>query len=53
MVAGACIRCGTHDPDYVAPASRELTEEELAERLEKPCVSSSDISTFMSPDVHR
>ena len=23
MVAGACIRCGWDDPDYVAPASRE------------------------------
>ncbi|MFC7360164.1 hypothetical protein [Nocardioides astragali] len=53
MVAGACIRCGWDDPDYVAPASRELTEEELAARLEEPCVPSSDISTFMSPDDPR
>ncbi len=50
MVAGACIRCDWHDPDYVAPASRQLPDEELAERLSEPCVPSSDISTFMSPD---
>jgi hypothetical protein len=50
MVAGDCVRCGWHDPDYVAPASRQLTEEDLAARLEEPCVPSSDISTFMSPD---
>ena len=53
MVAGACIRCGWGDPDYVTPASRELTEEELAARLAEPCVPSSDISTFMSPDDYR
>lgn len=53
MVAGACIGCGWHDPDYVAPASRQLTEEELAARLAEPCVPSSDISTFMSPDDYR
>jgi len=53
MVAGACIRCGWDDPDYVTPASRELTEEELAARLAEPCVPSSDISTFMSPDDYR
>jgi len=50
MVAGACIRCGWHDPDYVAPTPRQLTDEELAARLEKPCVPSSDLSTFMSPN---
>lgn len=53
MVAGACIRCGWDDPNYVTPASRELTEEELAARLAEPCVPSSDISTFMSPDDYR
>ncbi|MBN1091968.1 hypothetical protein JKP75_04885 [Blastococcus sp. TML/M2B] len=53
MVTGACMRCGWHDPNYVAPASRQLTEEELAVRLAKPCVPSSDISTFMSPDDYR
>ena len=53
LVAGACMRCGWHDPDYVAPTSRQLTEEELAARLEQPCVPSSDISTFMSPDDYR
>lgn len=53
MVTGACMRCGWHDPNYVVPASRQLTEEELAVRLAKPCVPSSDISTFMSPDDYR
>jgi hypothetical protein len=53
MVSGACMRCGSHDPDYVAPASRQLSEDELAARLEQPCVPSSDISTFMSPDDYR
>lgn len=52
-VAGACIRCGWADPDHEAPASRGLTEDELADRLAEPCVPSSDISTFMSPDDHR
>lgn len=53
MVAGACMRCGWHDPDYVVPVPRQLTEEELAARLEQPCVPSSDISTFRSPDDYR
>lgn len=50
VVAGACVRCEWQDPDYTEPPSRQLTEEELAARLAKPCVLSSDISTFMSPD---
>ena len=53
VVAGACMRCGWHDPDYVAPPSRQLTEKELAARLEQPCVPSSDNSTFRSPDDYR
>ena len=53
VVAGACTRCGWHDPDYVAPATRQLTDEELAARLGQPCVPSSDISTFTSPDDYR
>lgn len=50
MVAGACIRCGWDDPDYVAPTPRQLTDEALAARLEKPRVPSSDLSTFISPN---
>ena len=53
MVVGACMRCNWHDPDYVAPTLRQLTEDELAVRLATPCVPSSDISTFMSPDDYR
>lgn len=53
MVAGACMICGWDDPDYVVPTSPQLTAEELAARFEEPCVPSSDISTFMSPDDYR
>ncbi|WP_116452315.1 hypothetical protein [Blastococcus litoris] len=53
MVTGSCMRCGWQDLNYVAPDSRQLTEMELAVRLAKPCVPSSDISTFMSPDDYR
>ena len=48
--AGSCMRCGWCDPDYVSPAPRDINEEELAARLGGPCVPSSDISTFISPD---
>ncbi len=53
LVAGACLRCGWEDPDYVAPASRQLTDEELGVRLAEPCLPSSSISTFISPDDYR
>lgn len=53
VVAGACMRCGWHSPDYVPPPSRRLSEEDLASRLAEPCVPSSDISTFRSPDDFR
>ncbi len=45
---GKCIRCGWGDPNYEEPTPlRDLSPEELAET---PCVHSTDISTFMSPD---
>lgn len=47
------MRCGWHDPNYEAPAPRQLTEEQLAVRLAEPYVPSSDISTFTSPDDYR
>lgn len=53
MASGSCMRCGWQDSNFVAPAFRQPTEEELAERLAEPCVPSSDISTFMSPDDYR
>jgi len=53
MVAGACTRCAWNDPDYTAPAARQLSDEQLAARLATPCVPSSDISTLMSPDDYR
>jgi len=48
--AETCLRCGWNDPDYVIPPIREISEEELAVRLAEPCIPSSDISTFISPD---
>ena len=53
VTSGSCIRCGWHDPSYVAPSPRQLNEEELAVRLAEPCVPSSDVSTLMSPDDYR
>lgn len=53
MVSGSCMRCGWDDPSFIAPGARQLTEEEIAVRLAEPCVPSSDISTFMSPDYYR
>jgi hypothetical protein len=50
VASGTCVRCGWSDPDYEAPARRELSEEELAERLDSPHTLSSDVSTFMSPN---
>lgn len=50
VVAGVCRHCDWADPSYEAPVQRELTGEELAERLSEPCTPSSDISTFVTPD---
>lgn len=50
---GTCMRCGRHSPDYVPPTSRRPSEKDLAGRLAQPCVPSSDLSTFMSPDDYR
>lgn len=50
LIAGECQNCGWIDSDYEAPMLSPPTDEELAERLSKPCTPSSDISTFMSPD---
>lgn len=37
------------DTNYEPPRVEELSEEELASRLAKPCTPSS-ISTFLTPD---
>lgn len=47
---GRCVRCRWTDPSYEAPRQREITEDELADRLASPCMPSSDISTLMSPE---
>lgn len=50
VVTGVCSHCSWADPTYVEPATRDLTEEEISRRLATPCIPSSDISTFISPD---
>lgn len=47
---GECVRCGWTDLSYEAPQQREISEEELADRLASPCVPSSDVSTLLSPE---
>lgn len=48
-IGGECRNCGWFDPDYEEPElppAPEPSEEDLAE----PCVLTSDISTFITPD---
>lgn len=47
---GTCPRCGALESSRDAWTVSPLDEEERARRLAEPCVPSSDISTFMSPD---
>ena len=49
-VAGTCKGCGWVDPTYEAPTLPTPSKAELRRRLAEPCVPSSDISTFMTPD---
>src|SRR6266540_1400073 len=49
VVAGGCEHCEWLDPDYELPVLPELSEEERTRRLAEPCVPSSDIATFISP----
>jgi hypothetical protein len=50
VIAGVCRYCGWEDPSYQAPELRRRSEAETAAALATPCVPSSDISTFLSPD---
>ncbi len=50
IAAGTCEKCGWVDPNYEEPTHRELSDTEIAQRLDSPCTPSSDISTFMSPE---
>jgi hypothetical protein len=50
LVAGECQHCRWVDPSYQPPEPREWSEEERAQQLATPCVPTSDISTFISPD---
>jgi hypothetical protein len=47
---GRCARCGWTDLSYEPPPQREISREELANRLASPCVPSSDVSTLLSPE---
>jgi hypothetical protein len=51
--AGVCEHCEWVDPNYRPPEVRDLTDEERVELLAKPCVPTSDISTFIGPDYYR
>lgn len=52
MVAGRCDGCGWIDEDYQSPPPQPVpTREELDARLAEPCTSSSDISTFITPET--
>ena len=53
VVAGVCRHCEWVDPTYAPPQQTALSEEALARRLAEPCVPSSDISTFVSPEDYR
>jgi hypothetical protein len=48
--AGVCAYCGWEDPDYKPPQMPEESDEERERQLAEPCILTSDISTFMSPD---
>lgn len=50
VAAGVCTHCGWVDREWKAPALPEISEEERASRLAKPCTPSSDISTFTTLD---
>lgn len=49
-VAGGCQHCGWIDGSYQPPMFTEISDEEIAPRLEEPCIPSSDISTFLGPE---
>ena len=48
--AGVCQQCGWADPNWNAPVLPEMTEDERAARLAKPCTPSSDISALITLD---
>jgi len=45
-----CKRCGAVEPSAEAWALVPINDEERARRLAEPCIPSSDISTFISPE---
>jgi hypothetical protein len=50
VVAGVCRHCEWVDLSYEPPRVRPINKEEWARKLAEPCVLTSDISTFMTPD---
>jgi hypothetical protein len=54
VIAGECRSCGWIDLDYEATdPPPPLSNEEPAEPLATPCVTTDDISTFISPNDYR
>jgi hypothetical protein len=50
VVAGTCTQCDWTDPTYEPPRATKWSDEERARRFAEPCVPSSDISSFTSPE---
>ena len=53
VIAGVCGHCEWADPDYEPPDLPERSGEERARHLAEPCVPSSEIATFVSPEDFR
>jgi hypothetical protein len=54
VIAGECRTCGWLDLNYEPPEPPPTpSKEELAARLAEPCVTTADISTFISPNDYR
>lgn len=53
MAPGSCRRCGWEDPTHEPPEHTAMSEEERAARPAAPCIPSSDIATFITPEDFR
>jgi ribosomal protein L37E len=47
---GTCARCGWSDPHFQSTKLREISDEEMTDRLDQPHTLSSDIATFITLD---
>lgn len=53
VAAGSCRYCERADPAYVQSEPQELSEDERVRRLAQPGTPSSEISTFVDPNMLR